>query len=129
MDVGAGDRDVPASEWGTSMPCYMLQIAYTPESFRAMIANPSDRRAAAEKVAGAIGATVRDFYFAFGKYDAVVILEAPDDVAAAGAAMAVAASGGFSGGKTTRLLTSEEAMAAMKAGAKVAAAGYRPPAA
>jgi uncharacterized protein with GYD domain len=109
------------------MSFYMLQIAYTPESFKAMIANPSDRRAAADTVAEAVGAKVRDFYFAFGKYDAVVIIEAPDDVAAAGAAMAVAASGGFSGGETTKLLTSEEAVAAMKMGAKVAAAGYRPP--
>ena len=109
------------------MSFYMLQIAYTPESFKAMIANPADRRAAAEKVAGAVGGTVRDFFFAFGKYDAVVIIEAPDDVSAAGAAMAVAASGGFSGGKTTKLFTSEEAVAAMKVGAKVAAAGYRPP--
>jgi uncharacterized protein with GYD domain len=109
------------------MPFYMLQAAYTPESFKAMIANPSDRKAAAEKLAGAVGATVRDLYFAFGKYDVVVIIEAPDDVAAAGAAMAVAASGGFSAGETTKLLTSEEAMAAMKVGAKVAAAGYRGP--
>ena len=41
--------------------------------------------------------------------------------------MAVAASGGFSAGETTKLLTNEEAMAAMKVGAKVAAAGYRAP--
>jgi uncharacterized protein with GYD domain len=109
------------------MPFYMLQIAYTPESFKAMIGNPSDRKAAAEKVAGAVGAKIHQFFFAFGKYDAVVIIEAPDDVAAAGAAMAVAASGGFSAGETTKLLTSDEAVAAMKVGAKVAAAGYRAP--
>jgi uncharacterized protein with GYD domain len=105
------------------MPFYMLQLAYAPESFKAMIANPSDRRAAADKVAEAVGATVHQFFFAFGKYDAVVIIEAPDDVAAAGAAMGVAASGGFSGGETTKLLTTDEAKAAM-----MAAAGYRPPA-
>jgi uncharacterized protein with GYD domain len=109
------------------MPFYMLQVAYTPESFKAMLANPTDRKAAADKVAGAVGAKITQFFFAFGKYDAVVIIEAPDDVAAAGAAMAVAASGGFSAGQTTKLLTSEEAMAAMKMGAKVAAAGYRSP--
>ena len=33
----------------------------------------------------------------------------------------------FSAGETTKLLTNEEAMAAMKVGAKVAAAGYRAP--
>ena len=104
----------------------MLQVAYTPESFKAMIANPADRRAAAEKVAGAVGGRVHEFFFAFGKYDAVVIIEAPDDVSVAGAMMAVAASGGFSAGETTKLLSNEEAMAAMKVGGKVAAA-YRAP--
>ena len=63
------------------MPFYMLQVAYKPESFKAMIANPADRRAAADKVAEAVGGKVVQFYFAFGKYDAVVIIEAPDDVA------------------------------------------------
>jgi uncharacterized protein with GYD domain len=111
------------------MPFYMLQVAYTPESFKAMIANPTDRKAAADKVAEGAGGKVHQFFFAFGKYDAIVIIEAPDDVAVAGAMMAVAASGGFSAGETTKLLTSEEAMAAMKLGAKVAAAGYRPPSA
>ena len=31
------------------MPFYMLQVAYTPESFKAMLANPADRKAAADK--------------------------------------------------------------------------------
>ena len=109
------------------MPFYLLQVAYTPESFKAMIANPTDRKAAADKVAGAVGAKVTQFFFAFGKYDAILIVEAPNDSAVAGAMMAVAASGGFSGGETTKLLTSEEAMAAIKIGAKVTAAGYRAP--
>ena len=67
-----------------------------------MIANPSDRKAAAaEKVTEAAGAKLDQFFFAFGKYDAVVLIEAPDDIVAAGAAMAVAGSGGFSAGETT----------------------------
>ena len=70
-------------------------------------------------MAEAAGGKLHQFFFAFGKYDVVVMIEAPDDVAAAGAAMAVAASGGFSGGETTKLLTTEEAMEAMKVGAKV----------
>ncbi len=110
------------------MPFYMLEVSYTPESFRAMIANPSDRRAAADAVAAAVGGRIRDFFFAFGKADAVIILEAPDDVAMAAAAMAVAAGGGCSAGRTVKLLTVEEAMAAMRlAGGRVAPA-YHPPA-
>jgi uncharacterized protein with GYD domain len=109
------------------MPYYLLQVAYTPESFKAMLASPSDRKAAAAKVTEAAGAKLHQFFFAFGKYDAILIVEAPDDSAVAGAMMAVAASGGFSAGATTKLLTTEEAMEAMKVGAKVAAV-YKPPA-
>jgi len=109
------------------MPFYLLQLAYTPESFKAMLASPSDRKAVASKVVEAAGGKLRDFFFAFGRYDAVVVIEAPSDTVAAGAAMAVAASGGFSAGETTKLLTTEEAMEAMKVGAKVAAI-YKPPA-
>jgi uncharacterized protein with GYD domain len=109
------------------MPYYLLQVAYTPESFKAMLASPSDRKAAAAKVTEAAGAKLHQFFFAFGKYDAILIVEAPNDSAVAGAMMAVAASGGFSAGATTKLLTTEEAMEAMKVGAKVAAV-YKPPA-
>ena len=109
------------------MPYYLLQLAYTPESFKAMIASPSDRKAVAAKVLEDSGGKLHEFFFAFGRYDAVVLVEAPSDVVAAGAAMAVAASGGFSAGETTKLLTTEEAMEAMKVGQKVAAT-YRPPA-
>ena len=109
------------------MPYYLLQVAYTPESFKAMLASPSDRKAAAAKVTEAAGAKLHQFFFAFGKYDAIVIVEAPDDTAVAGAMMAITASGGFSAGATTKLLSSDEAMAAMKVGAKVAAGGYKPP--
>jgi uncharacterized protein with GYD domain len=125
-----GQAATGGSRWreGGAMPFYLLQIAYTPESFKAMLANPSDRKAAAEKVTAAMGGKVHEFFFAFGKYDAIVIVEAPDDVAVAGAMMAIAATGGFSAGATTKLFTSDEAMEAMKVGAKVAAAGYKPPA-
>jgi uncharacterized protein with GYD domain len=108
------------------MPFYMLEVAYTPEAFRAMIANPTDRKAAAEKVIGALGGKVHQFFFAFGRYDVVVIIEAPDDTAMAAGAMVVAASGALSGGRTTKLMTAEEGMAAMQAAGKAAGA-YKPP--
>ena len=71
------------------MPYYLLQVAYTPESFKAMLASPSDRKAAAAKVTEAAGAKLHQFFFAFGKYDAILIVEAPDDSAVAGAMQAI----------------------------------------
>lgn len=108
------------------MPFYLLEVAYAPEAFKAMITNPSDRKAAAEKLVASVGAKIHHFFFAFGRYDAVVLIEAPDDKAMAAAAMVAAGSGAMSGGQTTKLMTVEDAMEAMKMAGK-AAASYKPP--
>ena len=53
------------------------------------------------------------FYFAFGKSDAVVILDAPDNLSVAAASLAIAASGGAAI-STTVLLTPAEVDEAAK---------------
>jgi uncharacterized protein with GYD domain len=55
-----------------------------------------------------------DVYYCFGEYDAVVLLEAPDDNAALATAMAVVTPGHLKAIKTTRLFTVEETMEAMR---------------
>ena len=77
------------------LPCRSIcyQLAYSPEAIKALVANPSDRKAAAEKLVEAIGGKLHDFFFAFGKYDVVCLIEAPDDAAMAAGALAVAAAG------------------------------------
>jgi uncharacterized protein with GYD domain len=108
------------------VPFYLYQLAYSPQAIKAMVANPSDRRAAAEKLIDSIGGKLHHLFFAFGKYDVVCLIEAPDDVAMAAGAMAVAASGTTSASATIKLMTAEEAVAAMeKAGSALGA--YRPP--
>ena len=61
---------------------------------------------------------------AFGEFDGVFLLEAPDNATAASVAMAVGASGALSEVETTVLLDMDEAQDAMR---KAAAAKYRPP--
>ena len=75
------------------MPFYLYQLAYSPEAIKAMVANPSDRKAAAAKLVEAAGGKLHEFFFCFGKYDVVCMIEAPDDAARAAAALAVAAAG------------------------------------
>jgi uncharacterized protein with GYD domain len=108
------------------MPFYLYQLAYSTEAIKAMVANPSDRKAAAQKVAEAMGGKLHEFFFCFGEYDVVCIIEAPDDAAWAGGALAVAATGAAARAATTKLMTAEEAMKAMTAAGKAAAA-YKPP--
>ncbi|HPG22161.1 MAG TPA: GYD domain-containing protein [Amaricoccus sp.] len=108
------------------MPFYLYQVAYSTEAVKAMIANPTDRAAAASKLIEGIGGKLHHLFFAFGKYDVVCLIEAPDDAAMATAAMVVGASGTASAASTTKLMTAGEAMAVMgKAGG--AAAFYKSP--
>ena len=62
------------------------------------------------------------FYFAFGKYDAYVIVDVPDHVSVAAVALAVNASGAVAV-KTTILLTPEEVDKASKKSVSYSAPG------
>ena len=109
------------------MPRYLVQLAYTPEAWAAQLRNPQNRievvRPALEQVGGRFEAT----YFAFGEYDVVLIVEAPDNTAVAAFGVAVAAGGAIKASKTTPLLTVEEGLEALRRGGEVAQLS-RPPA-
>jgi uncharacterized protein with GYD domain len=104
------------------MAKYLLQVNYTLDGTKGVLAQGgSARRAAAEAAAKSAGGSIESFYFAFGKTDVYVIGEFPDHASAAALALAVSAGGGATA-TTTVLLTPEEIDQA--AGAKVE---YRPP--
>jgi len=106
----------------------MLRLKFSQDSVKALVANPNDRRKAAVASIEAVGGKLKDYYFAFGKADAIVTYEAPDAVSAASLAMTLGASGAVSSVETIPLLTMEEAMEAMKKSAKTQKA-YKPPSA
>ena len=64
------------------------------------------------------------FWYAFGEFDGVFLMEAPDNASAVALAMAIGAGGALSQVETTVLLDMDEAQDAMR---KAAAATYRPP--
>jgi uncharacterized protein with GYD domain len=108
------------------MPFFLYQLSYTPEAVRGMLANPSDRKAAATKLIEGLGGKLHHLFFAFGKYDVVCLIEGPDDKMMAAGSLIVASSGTVSKSHTTKLLTSEEAMEVMKMAGK-ATGNYKPP--
>ena len=65
------------------MPHYLLQVTYTPEAWAAQLKDPRDRLEVMRPVLERLGGRVESAYFAFGEYDAIVILEAPDNISAA----------------------------------------------
>jgi uncharacterized protein with GYD domain len=94
------------------MPKYLLQISYTLDGVKGVVAKGgSARRAAGQAAAESVGGTLDSIYFAFGDTDVFAIADLPDNAAAAALALSVSASGGATV-RTVVLLTPEEIDAA-----------------
>ena len=106
------------------MPLYLGRFSYTTDAVKALINQPEDRSAAARDVAESLGGKLLGFWYAFGEFDGIFLMEAPDNASAAALAMAIGAGGALSDVETTVLLDMDEAQDAMR---KAAAATYRPP--
>ncbi len=108
------------------MAKYALFVSYTPEAWASMIKNPTDRSSAARQVAEAVGGTLESFYWMFGEYDALAIVDGPDSVSAGAVSIAVASTGALSNAITTQLFGADD-QAAMLERAKTALSSYTPP--
>lgn len=106
------------------MASYLIQLSYGPEAVAALVKRPQDRREVIKKLVGQIGGKLVGSWLSFGKYDAVLVVEGPDNVGIAAISMAVTSSGAFSAFHTTPLLTAEEGLSAMKKAGKL---NYKPP--
>ena len=90
------------------MAKYMVTGSYTVDGLKGVLKEGgSGRRKAVEAALKAIGGHLEAFYFAFGEYDVVTIVEVPDNVTAATLSMGIAATGTVRT-TTTVLLTPEE---------------------
>src|SRR2546426_10878735 len=83
------------------MPYYMLQAAYTPEAWKAMVKSPQNRMEAIRPVVEKLGGQIEGGWLAFGEYDVLVICQLPNNVSAAAFSMAGAAGGAGRGPTTT----------------------------
>ncbi len=96
------------------MPLYLSRFSYTPETWARLIANPEDRRQAAQSYIESVGGTLQGFWYAFGTYDGYTLWEAPDNVSMAAVALAIGGGGALSSIETTVLLTVDETIDALR---------------
>jgi len=106
------------------MPHYLLQVAYEPAAIASFIANPHDRTEALRPVLEKLGGRIETFYFAFGEYDVIAIVEMKENAGAAAFSLAASAGGAIKAIKTTPLMTSAEGIEAFK---QAATCGYKAP--
>ena len=106
------------------MAYYMCQVSYSQTAIKTLMSKPHDRTEVVRTATEKLGGKLLGFWYAFGQYDAVLIIEMPDNATAAALPLAAAAAGTISASHTTVLLTPTDAVAALK---KAAKSGYRPP--
>jgi uncharacterized protein with GYD domain len=104
------------------MAKFLITASYTAEGAKGLMKEGgSGRRAAVQKVLDAVGGKLEAFYFAFGKDDAFVIVDVPDNASVVAVSLAVNASGVVRV-STTPLISPDDLDAASKK-----SVGYRPP--
>ena len=105
------------------MPKYLLEVSYTLDGVRGVVAKGGNARKAAAQAAGqkSVGGKLDVFYFAFGGTDVFTVADLPDNEAAAALALAVTAGGGATV-RTVVLLTPDEIDSAVQKNVK-----YSPP--
>ena len=94
------------------MPKYLLEVNYTLDGVRGVVAKGGSARLdAARAAAESAGGSIESFYFAFGGVDVFAVADLPSNEAAAALALTVSAGGGATV-KTVVLLSPEEVDAA-----------------
>ena len=74
------------------MATYIVLTNYTDQGIRT-VKDTTKRADAVRDLAKKFGATVREFYWTMGKYDLVVIFDAPDDAAMTALSLTIAQAG------------------------------------
>jgi uncharacterized protein with GYD domain len=104
------------------MAKYLVQFSYTGEGLKGLLKEGgSKRREAIEQLVKSMGGKLEAYYFAYGEYDGIAIVEGTDIVNQLAGVLAINASGVVKT-TTTVLITPEEVDQAIK---KVPT--YRPP--
>ena len=90
------------------MAKYLIQFSYTQEGLKGLLSEGgTKRREATEDLVRSLGGKLLAYYFTFGEYDGIAIVDKLDNVEATTVAMTAAASGAVRT-KTTVLLEPNE---------------------
>jgi uncharacterized protein with GYD domain len=102
------------------MPIYITQGRYTRDAVKGMIVKPEDRADAVGRAVSKAGGRLLGYYFTFGEYDFLSVVDMPSDVQMAAVLLAAASGGGATDLHTTVAMTSVEAKGAFAAAADFA---------
>lgn len=96
------------------MPLFMLQAAYAPKGWRALVQHPQNRIAAVSGPVERLGGKVVDGWMQFGEHDVLLICDLPNTTSAAALSMAISSGGAVDHVHTTQLMTIAEGLDALR---------------
>ena len=108
------------------MAHFLIQWRYTNPAVQAMLDWQQDRVGELRKAVEAFGGEVHQFFFAFGEYHGLAIVDFPDNESCAACTLTLTGAGADSVLATTVLLSPEEGYRAMEK-ANQTRSGYRSP--
>ena len=109
------------------MPRFVVTGCYTAAAIKGMLANPSDREAAARAIVEGAGGTLETFFMTTGPSDFLIVVSIDDVTDLLAGLIAVGGSGAVSGLQTIRAFSASEFTAMQKRAGEIAGS-YTPPA-
>jgi uncharacterized protein with GYD domain len=106
------------------MAKYLVLFSFTGDTVKRFVENPSDRAVTVRGVAESVGGRLECYYWMFGQYDGMAIVEMPDSRTAAAATLAIVSSGAFRHFETHELLETDDLPAIAERARLI---GYQPP--
>jgi uncharacterized protein with GYD domain len=106
------------------MPHFLIQVGYSPSAAKSLVENPDSREETVRRTIESAGGRLHQIFFAFGKYDVIILAEFPTNRDAAALGLVTSSSGALSAYHTTVLMTPAEALDAMTKAKSIA---YSPP--
>lgn len=86
------------------MAKYLVLFGLTGETIKGFVARPSDRVAVLSRTLEAAGGSLESYYWMFGQYDGMAVIEAPDSHTMAALSLAITSSGSFTRFETHELI-------------------------
>jgi uncharacterized protein with GYD domain len=106
------------------MAKYVVLFSLTGETVKRFIAQPSDRAAVVSAAAESVGGSMECYYWMFGQYDGLAIVDLPDSATAAVLSLAVTSTGAFANFETHELIEAGDLAAIAE---RARGLSYRPP--
>jgi uncharacterized protein with GYD domain len=106
------------------MAKYLILFNLTGEAVNRFVAKPSDRAAVVRGLSESAGGSLESYYWMFGQYDGMAVIEAPDSHSVAALSLAVTGSGAFARFETHELIENDDLAAIAERARGIA---YTPP--